>query len=99
MSKEIAGQGAVLDTSASLAGFDSRSGNIAERLLFNNRLLIIGLCVLITAFLGFQTRHLSLNAAYDQMIPSSHPFIKNFMEHRNELAGIPLLHRIRLPGR
>ena len=88
MSKVITGQDDVVDTTASLAAFDPRSGNLFERLLFNNRLLIVGLCVLLTAFFAFQARHLTLNAAYDQMIPSSHPFITNYMEHRNELAGM-----------
>lgn len=88
MSKVITGQDGVTDTSASLAEFDPRSGNIIERLLFNNRLLIVGLCLLMTAFFTFQARHLTLNAAYDQMIPSGHPFIENFMQHRNELAGM-----------
>lgn len=88
MSDVITGQNEVVDTSASLAAFDPRSGNLVERFLFNNRLLIVGLCVLVTVFFASQMRHLTLNAAYDQMIPSNHPFIENFMEHRNELAGM-----------
>lgn len=88
MSKMTPGQSNEGNTAASLAAFDQRSGNIIERLLFNNRLVIVGLCLLVTVFFGLQARHLSLNAAYDQMIPSGHPFITNFMEHRNELAGM-----------
>lgn len=88
MSKMTLGQSDEVDTTASLAAFDKRSGNIIERLLFNNRLIIVGLCLVITVFFGWQARHLSLNAAYDQMIPSGHPFITNFLEHRNELAGM-----------
>lgn len=75
-------------TATSLASFDRRSGNLVERVLFNNRLIIVGLCLVITVFFGLQARHLTLNAAYDQMIPNGHPFITNFMEHRNELAGM-----------
>lgn len=88
MSKMTPGQSNEVDRAASLAAFDQRSGNVMERLLFNNRRIIVGLCLLITVFFGWQARHLSLNAAYDQMIPSGHPFITNFMEHRNELAGM-----------
>src|SRR5690606_9708255 len=88
MNQKLSGQDDVRNTSASLAAFDRRSGNIVERLLFNNRLIIVGLCLVITAFFAWQARHLTLNAAYEQMIPNGHPFITNFMEHRNELAGM-----------
>lgn len=89
MSKKLSEQDNLAEAAAaSLAGFDQRSGNIVECMLFNNRLLITGLCLLLTIFFAFQMRHLTMNAAYDQMIPSGHPFIANFMEHRNELAGM-----------
>jgi uncharacterized protein len=68
--------------------FDTRSGNLLERLLFNNRRLIILLCVVITAFLGWQASQLRLNANYEKTIPTSHPYIANFLEHRDELSGL-----------
>lgn len=88
MSHMSSGEPDATATAASLASFDRRSGNLVERVLFNNRLIIVGLCLVITVFFGLQARHLTLNAAYDQMIPNGHPFITNFMEHRNELAGM-----------
>ena len=88
MSHMSSGEHDATATAASLASFDRRSGNLVERVLFNNRLIIVGLCLVITVFFGLQARHLTLNAAYDQMIPNGHPFITNFMEHRNELAGM-----------
>lgn len=68
--------------------FDKSSGNSLERLLFNNRLVIIGLCVLITALLGWQASQLRLNASYEKTIPTSHPYIVNFLEKQDDLKGL-----------
>ncbi len=70
------------------SAFDHRSGSFAERLLFNNRLIIVSLCLLVTVVLGLQVRGLSLNAAFEKMIPTKHPYIVNFLENRSQLAGI-----------
>ena len=37
-----------------LGSFDRRSGNVIERLIFNNRLLIVAVCALLTAFFAMQ---------------------------------------------
>ncbi|HEY0832359.1 MAG TPA: MMPL family transporter [Azospirillum sp.] len=71
-----------------LSDFDHRSGSFAERLLFNNRLIIVSLCLLVTMVLGLQVQGLSLNAAFEKMIPTKHPYIVNFLENRSQLAGI-----------
>ncbi|NMG43035.1 MMPL family transporter [Aromatoleum toluvorans] len=71
-----------------LADFDSRSGSLGERLLFNNRLVIVLLCLAATLVLGFQARGLSLNAAFEKMIPTGHPYIANFLDNRKQLAGM-----------
>ncbi|MFK4754069.1 efflux RND transporter permease subunit [Oceanobacter antarcticus] len=68
--------------------FDKQSGNALERLLFNNRLAIIVLCVVVTALLGWQASHLSLNASYEKTIPTSHPYIANFLEKQDDLKGL-----------
>lgn len=73
---------------ADLNKFDQRSGTFAERLLFNNRLVITLICLLITLVLGYQALGLSLNAAYEKMIPTGHPYIANFLENRKQLAGM-----------
>ncbi|MER2555746.1 MAG: MMPL family transporter [Thauera sp.] len=73
---------------ADLADFDARSGSLAERVLFNNRLLIVFLCLLATVVLGYQALGLKLNAAFDKMIPTSHPYIVNFLDNRSQLAGM-----------
>jgi len=71
-----------------LADFDARSGTLPERILFNNRLVIVVLCALISVVLGYQAMSLSLNAAFEKMIPTKHPYIVNFLENRGQLAGM-----------
>lgn len=73
---------------ADLNKFDQNSGTFAERLLFNNRLAIVAICLLTTLVLGYQALGLSLNAAYEKMIPTGHPYIANFLENRKQLAGM-----------
>ncbi|WP_150430356.1 RND family transporter [Dechloromonas sp. CZR5] len=71
----------------SLQDFDPKSGSVIERALFNNRLFIVLLCLLSTIVLGYQATGLSLNAAFEKMIPTKHEYIANFLENRGELAG------------
>lgn len=67
--------------------FDKNSGSIFERLIFNNRALVTAIFVLVTVILGFQTSKLVLNASFEKMIPSSHPYIANYMANKNDLKG------------
>ncbi|WP_077033368.1 RND family transporter [Pelomonas sp. KK5] len=71
-----------------LASFDPRSGSLVERALFNHRRLVLLLCGLVTLLLGFQATRLTLNASFEKMIPSGHPYIVNYLKHRGELAGL-----------
>lgn len=71
-----------------LEDFDSRSGSLIERSLFNNRLIVVALCLMITLFLGWRAQDLSMSAAFEKMIPTNHPFIVNYLENQSELAGI-----------
>ncbi len=72
----------------SLVDFDQSSGNIFERLLFNNRLIVVGVCLLITVLLGLQALNLNLNASYEKMIPSKHPFVQNYLDNKEDLASL-----------
>lgn len=71
-----------------LADFDRRSGSAVERLLFNNRLIVLVLCALITLALALQTGKLRLNASFEKMIPKGHPYIVNYLKYRSELSGL-----------
>lgn len=69
--------------------FDSGSGNLLERLIFNNRFWMVILCALITLVLGyFAATKLVLNASFEKMIPQSQPYIKNYLDNQKELRGL-----------
>ena len=68
--------------------FDSSSGSLLERALFNHRRVVVFLCLLVTLFLAFQLPKLTLNASFEKMIPVDHPFISHFLHHRDELSGL-----------
>ena len=72
-----------------LADFDQKSGNLLERLVFNNRLLMVIACVLATLVLGyFAATRLALNASFEKMIPQSQPYIKNYLTYQKDLRGL-----------
>lgn len=70
------------------ADFDHRSGNYLERLIFNNRLLILMLCLGASLFLGWHALKLGVNANYEEMFPKSHAYVQNFLDHRRDLIGL-----------
>ncbi|WPP46789.1 efflux RND transporter permease subunit [Pseudomonas sp. AN-1] len=72
---------------ASLADFDRHSGNRLERLLFNHRSLVIGVCLVLTLLFAVAATGLRLNASFLKTIPANHPFVLNFLAHADELKG------------
>lgn len=66
--------------------FNLTSGNAVERLIFNNRLFFVVLCTCLTFVLGYQALGLRVNASFERMMPSSHEFIRNYMENKQDLA-------------
>lgn len=67
---------------------DVRSGSLVERMLFNNRPVFIVLSLLITIFLGWNALNLGLNASYEKTIPTKHPYVATYLEHKADLAGL-----------
>lgn len=72
----------------SVPSFDTRSGSLIERALFNHRAVVVLLCALVTALLGWQATWLQLNASFEKTIPTSHPYIQNFLAYQSELSGL-----------
>lgn len=70
------------------ANFDRKSGSRLEQLVFNNRLLVLLLCLVATVVLGFFASKLEVNASFERMIPSSSPYIQNYFAYRKELPGL-----------
>ena len=80
---------AELPVPGALEHFDQNSGTRLERLVFNNRRAVIILCAVLTVLLGaVAVFRLTLNASFDKMIPSGHPYIQNYLENRNDLRGL-----------
>ena len=79
---------APLTIAKTLDTFDPRSGSLIERALFNHRLVVVILCVVVTALLGWQATKLSLNASFEKTIPAHHPYIQNYLQYQSELTGL-----------
>ncbi len=71
-----------------LADFDLSSGNRLERLIFNNRSLVMLICLVVTIGLGIAAARVSLNASYEKMLPVGHPYIQNYIASKDQLRGL-----------
>lgn len=74
--------------SAPAGAFDPRSGSLIERALFNHRLVVVLCCLLTTLLLGWQATRSQLNASFEKTIPTSHPYIANYLKVQSELTGL-----------
>ncbi|CAM3595162.1 putative transport protein MmpL8 [Pseudomonas reidholzensis] len=79
--------------------FDPRSGSLIERALFNHRHWVLLLCLLTTALLGWQSARLELNASFEKMIPTGHPYIANYLDNQKELSGLGNALRVAVANR
>jgi predicted RND superfamily exporter protein len=68
--------------------FDRNSGSWLERFIFNHRAVMLLACLVMTLFLGWHAVKLPVNASFEKMIPSSHPYIKNYFDNRQSLRGM-----------
>tara|TARA_R110000868_G_scaffold149921_1_gene372727 strand:- start:4074 stop:6458 length:2385 start_codon:yes stop_codon:yes gene_type:complete len=76
------------NTPADSGEFDPKSGSLIERLLFNNRLVVVVLCALITLLLASQAIRLELNASFEKTLPTHHPYVTNYRSYKSELNGL-----------
>ncbi|MBU2964645.1 MMPL family transporter [Amphritea sp. 2_MG-2023] len=59
-----------------------------EKTLFGRRAIIVSLFLLTTLWLGFQAVQIKPDASFEKMIPTFHPYIENFLAHKDELKGL-----------
>jgi predicted RND superfamily exporter protein len=59
-----------------------------ERLIFNNRALILIGFLLLTIFLGYNAIKIQPDASFERMIPLEHPYIVNMLDHREDLQNL-----------
>ncbi len=64
------------------------SEQLLERLLFRHRPAIALLFLLATVWLGWQAAQIRPDASFVKMIPTQHPYVTNFLDHRDDLAGL-----------
>ncbi|MCL6272090.1 MMPL family transporter [Sansalvadorimonas sp. 2012CJ34-2] len=57
-----------------------------ERLIFNNRRIVLLGFFLATIFLVWKATGIRIDASFEKMIPLKHPFIVNWLERRDELG-------------
>ena len=60
--------------------------SLLERLIFNNRPVVIFLCLLVSVFLFYQATQVRPSTSFEKMIPLEHPFIQP-RQHRAHLGG------------
>jgi uncharacterized protein len=68
--------------------FDNGSGTLIERIVFNNRGVLVALFAIITLILGWQALQLQVSASYEKTIPANHPYIQAYKKHEPQLYGL-----------
>lgn len=53
--------------------------------IFAARPLVIVIFAVVTVLLGYQAVNISINTDVSKMVPGNHPYILNFLEHRNDV--------------
>tara|TARA_R110000764_G_scaffold138885_9_gene226835 strand:- start:15569 stop:16264 length:696 start_codon:yes stop_codon:yes gene_type:complete len=59
-----------------------------ERLIFNNRIAVLLIFALLTAFFGYQAAQVKPDTSFEKMIPLKHPYVVNMIEHENDLPNL-----------
>ena len=79
--------------------FDAHSGGRLERALFNNRLVVVVLALVISLFLGLHAAFITLNASFTKTLPQSHEFVRNYLANEGGLRGMSNVVRIVVENR
>ena len=77
-----------MDVVSDARHFDANSGSRLERLIFNHRLMIIIVCAIVTALLGWRASKLEINASFERMLPQSHPYIRNYLANAEAVRAL-----------
>lgn len=68
--------------------FDRATGTPLERIIFNHRPWLVAACILLTLLLGYQATRLDIRASFDDMMPRSQQFIRNYRANADSLRGL-----------
>src|SRR5215468_9792717 len=61
--------------------------SFAERLIFNNRLIVLVVFAAITAAMAFFAAQLRVDAGFKKMIPLQHEYMRTFLDYEKEFGG------------
>ncbi|MGB5690171.1 MAG: MMPL family transporter [Woeseiaceae bacterium] len=76
------------ETQRDPTGLNGATAPLAERLLFEHRIAVIMVFALLTLFFGYQASQLKPDASFEKMIPTSHPYIQNYLDNRADLSSL-----------
>ena len=65
-----------------------RSEQWVEYLLFHQRPWVLSTFLLITLVLGWQAVQIRPDASFIKMIPTSHPYVENYLTYQDDLSGL-----------
>ncbi len=58
-----------------------------ERLIFDNRRVVIVLFLLITGFMLWSASRLRIDAGFTKLLPAKHPYMQTYLKHVQEFGG------------
>jgi len=61
---------------------------LVERVIFNNRLIMLLIFAALTIFFGFQATQVRPVTSFEKMIPLEHPYIVNMIEHQDDMGNL-----------
>ncbi|SDS08898.1 hypothetical protein SAMN05216198_1151 [Halopseudomonas litoralis] len=61
---------------------------LVERVIFNNRLIMLLIFAALTVFFGFQAAQVRPVTSFEKMIPLEHPYIINMLEHQSDMGNL-----------
>jgi len=59
----------------------------AERLVFGNRRIVLGVFTLVTVLLAWAATGLHIDAGFQKQLPLKHPYMATFVTHQQEFGG------------
>ena len=64
------------------------TGPLVERIIFNNRLIMLLIFAALTLFFGYQATQVRPVTSFEKMIPLEHPYIVNMLEHQDDMGNL-----------
>ncbi len=58
-----------------------------EKLIFNNRRLLLGFFILVTLFMAYSATNLRIDAGFSKLLPLQHEYMQTYVEHQKEFGG------------